>query len=399
MDVDTPEPPDLGAATREGIETDISTLPSRLLTERAAGEGRRLYRRPDGSYSLDAPAGEAPAALANYQRMYRDQVDAGNYGDKPPSFDQWLDQAAGNARDNPQVAADVRSIRDFYSAGGGDLAADFTGVGDQDRIDRDIANQTRLLEAGAGVARNMERGRLEDLQALLPEFNRLNLEQQRAAYGTALDAADEGERRRLGLELEYRPQFTESNITAQEEAYRRALGAWREENPEASAAKQRLVQELMAGVGEGGELTAPQRRRVEQNVRGAQAARGNILGDAAGFDEALAVSGYGEDLQRGRRAELMGFLQGEQGMTPNFGSGAYAPNMPAFAATTAGGPNLTPANLTQSSAWNVTNPNAGAMGVAQANTRFDQGMQIANQPNPWLEGLGMVGGAALGAMV
>lgn len=378
-----PEPPDYAAATREGITADIETLPSRLLTERAAAEGRQLYRLPDGSYTLNNAVGGRPVA-------------------------------------------------------------DFTGVGDDTRVQRDIQNQLALLQGGADITRGLEQNRYQDLLELLPQYNELNLDQQKKAYDASLDATEAGERRRLGLELEMRPQFTASELEAQRQAfdqsldlsdrgtrrqvdlqaellpqlneaglgaqrqtYDAALEAYRQQNPEASAAKLDLVRQLQEGIDRQGELTAAQRRRVEQNVRGAQASRGNVLGPAAGFDEALAVSGYGEGLAERGRAELMQFLQGEQGLMPNFQStaavnpllpnsnaGSYQPNVPAFAPTTTSGPNLAPANVSRTSPWNVTNPGAGAAGAGAANTRFDQQMQVANMPNPWLEGLGAAGGIA-----
>lgn len=517
MDVDAPEPPDYGAATREGIETDIETLPSRLLAERAAAEGRALYRRPDGSFTLDP-------------------------------------------------------------RGGGTLVSDFTGVGDDTRIERDITNQTRLLEAGAGVARNLERDRLQDMLELLPEYNALNLEQQRAAYDAALDATESGERRRLDLELEMRPRFTESELDAQRQAfgqsldlseegtrrqaalqeellprlnragldaqadaYRRGLdlgdealgrnmaqadqldaarrerlpaqndlnldmqeeaarrgmdlgdealdrnleqvnrllrtqerelpglnrlglesqsaamraatAAGREANPLAYDTRDTLGRQLLAELEQGDELTPAQRRRVEQNMRASQATRGNILGESAALDEALALSGYGEEIASRRRADALNFINSRdldprfesalpadylrtlapnqaapnlradqfegsamdallpnaappalaaQGainpLMPNMQAGGYTPNMPAFQATTTGGPNTTPMNMQRTGAWNVTNPNAGAAAVGQANTRFQQQMDVATMPNPWLQGLGMVAGAATGGI-
>jgi len=139
------------------------------------------------------------------------------------------------------------------------------------------------------------------------------------------------------------------------------------------------VKDLEAGYGLGSELQS----QVEQNVRGAQAARGNILGDAAGQAEAFALGDAGIRLRQQRLANAASFLSG---VTPVAQFGAISGAQQGAAA-------FNPMGIQQGMGLN---PNAGQMGTQFAMNSYQQQSQNAiakAQNNPWNTVLGAVGGA------
>lgn len=144
------------------------------------------------------------------------------------------------------------------------------------------------------------------------------------------------------------------------------------------------VKDLEAGYGLGDEL----RNQVEQNVRGAQAARGNILGDAAGQAEAFALGDAAIRLRQQRLANAASFLSG---VTPVAQFGAISGAQQGAAA-------FNPMGIQQGIGLN---PNAGQMGAQFAMNSYQQQSQNAiasAQMNPWNTVLGAVGGTAFSGL-
>lgn len=145
------------------------------------------------------------------------------------------------------------------------------------------------------------------------------------------------------------------------------------------------VKDLEAGYGLGDEL----KNQVEQNVRGAQAARGNILGDAAGQAEAFALGDAGIRLRQQRLANAASFLSG---VTPVAQFGAISGAQQGAAA-------FNPMGIQQGAG---INPNAGAMGQQFAMNSYQQQSQNAfnaAEMNPWNTVLGTVSGAVTGGFM
>lgn len=145
------------------------------------------------------------------------------------------------------------------------------------------------------------------------------------------------------------------------------------------------VKDLEAGYGLGDEL----KNQVEQNVRGAQAARGNILGDAAGQAEAFALGDAGIRLRQQRLANAASFLSG---VTPVAQFGAISGAQQGAAA-------FNPMGIQKGAG---INPNAGAMGQQFAMNSYQQQSQNAfnaAEMNPWNTVLGAAAGAATGGLM
>ena len=174
----------------------------------------------------------------------------------------------------------------------------------------------------------------------------------------------------LDIQGEYGPQFA-----AQQKEQLLAT------DPDRYAAQEQLGQQMLSELQAGRELTDQQRQNVEQGVRGAQVARGNVYGPANVAQEALAKFDVGEKLRQQRMGNVQSYLQGmpiaaQFGQLQGAQQGA-APFMPQQLQPGIG-----------------VNPNAGAQGMQFASQNYGTYVRgMANQSNPWMTGLGFVGGA------
>jgi hypothetical protein len=144
------------------------------------------------------------------------------------------------------------------------------------------------------------------------------------------------------------------------------------------------IADLEAGYGLGDDL----RNQVEQSVRGAQAARGNILGSAAGQAEAFALGDAAIRLRQQRLANASSFLSG---VTPVAQFGAISGAQQGASA-------FNPMGIQQGMGLN---PNAGQLGSNFAMNSYQQQSQNAiaeAQNNPWNTVLGSVGGIAMSGL-
>jgi len=166
-----------------------------------------LSKVPDGG----------PPPRAELEPQYKQEYDRiVEAGDTRP-FDQFLKDHQAATGDNN------RSLNQYLTQGPLPGKILDYGTGDAGRAELDIANQTRLMEAGSKMASQYERQRLTDSLDLLPQFNNLNLDMQKQGYAAQLDAATKGEQSRLDMELKYRPQFTDSELTSQRKAFDQSL--------------------------------------------------------------------------------------------------------------------------------------------------------------------------------
>jgi hypothetical protein len=316
---------------------------------------------------------------------------------------------------------------------------DFTGLGMADQTAIATQQARDLMQAGSDISLETERRRLQSELELLPQFNRLNLEQQQATINQALEASRRFTENSLQQNLDYLPRFGEvqreenartfeQNLDlgrrgtfeaadwqrellpilnraysgAQTDTYAAAGAAGRAENPTAYAARDALGKQIADELAKGGEMTDAQKRAYTEKVRGAQAARGNITGDSASFDEALQLTGYGDQLQKDRQAAALSFINSRD-LAPNFQTvGAVNPVVPNFQptqtlnpqvpnmqATTTSGPNLNPTSV-QPNPLAFLNPNAGTGGSNYAMNEWQNRTQIASQQvDPWMAGLGL----------
>jgi hypothetical protein len=163
----------------------------------------------------------------------------------------------------------------------------------------------------------------------------------------------------------------------------------------------KLISSLQGQYNLGTSLSAPETAQVQQGLRGAQAARGNIGGASAGIAEGYALGDRGQQLQQQRLQNYeTGLGQGaqyaQQGIN-NAGSFLGAPTIAQQASF------VPPVSPDRSFAYD--NPNAGFQGVTLGNNAYANNVaaQTANSQsggNPWMStigALGTVAGAALTA--
>lgn len=105
-------------------------------------------------------------------------------------------------------------------------------------------------------------------------------------------------------------------------------------DPERFRANQQLGQKLGDELALGGSLSADQARIAEQDIRSAQASRGNLYGNAASAAEVLAKFNVGQQLQQQRVANVQSYLGLAPIQSGQIGSaspqaGGFAANIPA----------------------------------------------------------------------
>jgi hypothetical protein len=172
-----------------------------------------------------------------------------------------------------------------------------------------------------------------------------------------------------------------------------------------------LQSQILSDLNKGGSLTDQERGQAQQAVRGGQVARGNYLGNAAGFQEGQAVTQASEDKATQRQQQAIQFLS--SGATPedvqyrkdqqtlaNLGAFINGVSPTAQFSQLAGAQNQV-VPFAQAPSGSSVNPNAGAQAVQHGNQIYAAQSQWANnQVNPWLAGLQtMPSGAAIGYAV
>ena len=156
----------------------------------------------------------------------------------------------------------------------------------------------------------------------------------------------------------------------------------KEADPVGYELRQKLAQTTLEELSAGRELGEDASRQVEQSVRGAQSARGNVYGSANIGQEALAKFDAGQRLLTQRMSQAQAYALGTP-ITAQYG---------AISGAQQGAANFAPMQLQQGIAQN---PNAGAQAAQFASSNYSTYVQgLQNQSNPWMEGLGMVAGFA-----
>jgi hypothetical protein len=209
----------------------------------------------------------------------------------------------------------------------------------------------------------------------------LALEQAR----TNADTADLTAGRMLDLQDKYGSRFSEQALKQLELA-----------DPEGFATRRNLAKKVNDELELGSSLTPEEEQMVEQQIRGGDAARGNILGPASTAKEVLGKTEFGQKLKQQRLSNASSYV---------FGSPLTAQYQTLQGAQQGAAP-YQPQNFIPGTGLN---PNAGAQGAQFASNIFGQesaNVNAANQyslnafnasvnaPNPWMQGIGTAVGAA-----
>lgn len=338
-----PDAPDYAAANREGILTDIETLPLRRQIEQAAALGKGGVA--GGKYYEDL------AAVTRRKDILEQLMEAEKSKDimeRSPSYYQAL-------------AKEWNELSKFQS---------FEGLGDD---------------------------------ALTRSYMKI-----------LLDSNDEAQRRQLALRQDIGVANVEQTLKELEAS-----------DPEGFAARKKLTQLLSdeagkpvevdpnlaraledaaAEYGLGSKLDDVSRSEVEQQARAAQAARGNILGNASAFAEAMEVGAAGEARKQARLGNLVNLAT----QVDNTKYGREQQALSSLSSFSMGNPisnqfgNLGGAQQGAVGFTNfgvqqgtTLNPNAGQQGASFALNNY-QNVLAASQ-NPWTNIVSGVAGKVAGA--
>lgn len=154
----------------------------------------------------------------------------------------------------------------------------------------------------------------------------------------------------------------------------------READPEGWELRQRLAAINLEELAAGRNLGEAASRQVEQSVRGAQAARGNVYGAANIGQEALAKFDMGQRLLTQRMSNAQAYALGTP-ITAQYGSISGAQQ---------GAAAFTPMQAQPGIGLDQNAMARGQQGLMQGYSTYVSGLQ--NQSNPWMEGLGIVAG-------
>lgn len=153
------------------------------------------------------------------------------------------------------------------------------------------------------------------------------------------------------------------------------LGRYHQVDPTGSALRESLISQTSADLANGYQIPDALRTQGQQAVRGAQAARGNILGNSAGNQEAVYTGQQAFDMHN-RRLANAGSALSTAGPLQYLGTGRVTPD--------------------RSAQYTVGASTAGNAGVGWGQQLFNQQQQGSN---PWAGALsGAASGAAVGAV-
>jgi hypothetical protein len=246
-------------------------------------------------------------------------------------------------------------------------AYSMSGKGGPDAPDAPDAPKFNEAYRNANRAQINNMPRMIDAElAARARFNDQELDQRLDFMGRS---AREVARQSIDISKEMAPEYIAQN-QAMLEQY----------DPKAMALRNEIGQQLLAELQLGRERSSVETNRDISSIRAAQAARGNSLGDASVLQESKVLREGDEKAYQQRLANASAFL-----------------NLPTPSDMLRGvNPGYNP--LSPQGQFQFINPNLGAQaaGVAAQNFGTQAGIYQTqlDQPNPWMQGLGMVAGAA-----
>lgn len=342
-----PDAPDYARANREAIEADIETLPLRRMIDQAARLGTSVLK--DGytvrQVSSDAAVNAAQTRLTELEAKLKDT---------PKEFAGSPFQSATNPGTPAKPNPEYDTLQSQLTQARADLTQALTKAGDTGQLTPQYYDAK-----GNPVSKN---------DALLADFTGMgDVDLSRKMLEFQNESADKTAGSMLAIQQKYGVDFVNQRLKELEAA-----------DPTGFKLRKTMGEKIAAELEQGSKLTPEMRAEVEQATRGAQAARGNVLGAAPAAAEAMEVGNAGYRMWQQRLANSAAFLSGT---TPVAQFGQIAGGQQGAAPFAPQGV-VAGANL---------NPNAGAQGAqfAQNNYQVQAGMS-----NPWATFFGNVAGNA-----
>jgi hypothetical protein len=215
--------------------------------------------------------------------------------------------------------------------------------------------------------------------------------QYRAGAETELEFAPQMAQQEFESRLKYAPQYTKLAAALYKDLAPKVakvnLKALKKVDPEGIALRKALFSEVSDELARGYDLDPRMREDATATIRGAQAARGNVLGNAPVSAEALYVGDVAQRMRQQRLSNASGFLAGwkpEDSFGSLLGAGA-GPTAAVIAGNTGPG-------------YQYVDSGAGWKGVSAGQNQYSQQLSAygmtEGESNPWM---GAAGGAASGA--
>jgi hypothetical protein len=202
-------------------------------------------------------------------------------------------------------------------------------------------------------------------------------------YQTGIDVYLKNLPRMLETEQQYRtdldPQRIQSQQALQDQfganMYKQQLDALHQLDPESAAIRSQLGGIVQSDLASGYELPKDYATQLETSVRGAQAARGNILGNSASLVESSVKGKAMQDLRQQHIQNAGNFLS------------SPTPEQQLLAVQ----------GVSPDRTMSYVNPGAGTAGVNFGSQNYQNllaSQQLQQQNNPWMQALGIAGQVA-----
>ncbi|WP_404422900.1 hypothetical protein [Nibricoccus sp. IMCC34717] len=293
-----PDPPDYAAANREGIYTDIETLPIRRMADQAARLGKKIeYADPrtgewtvadfSGLGDIEYAKAAARLALDTNEQMQRGQLelrqsryfDPKAYAAKYPDLKEYYQSHKFEA---PDFDTFLRNHWENF----GQYERE-TGSPDITLGEANAQQTAREIRAADPLAYDT---RQELTGKLLGELQ--GPEEQIDANAGVLDAASA-----------IRSQRADPRLGTLYDEARSLYGT--DVNDSSTDALNFGLKQALADYQLGGKLDDATKREITDSVRAGQASRGNFLGDAAATVEAMEMGSAAEQRKQQRLGQLL----------------------------------------------------------------------------------------------
>jgi hypothetical protein len=275
--------------------------------------------------------------------------------------------AAAGAAASAAMAPDAPDAPDYSKANRDAIAADISTL-----------PLRKLIESAAKLGKSVTYTDPSTGEQKTADFTGFgDADQSLATLDAQIKGSDKLAGAALALDQKYGPEYIKQRLAELEIS-----------DPVGTALRKKMGTSISTDLDSGYKLAPGMREEVEQATRGAQAARGNILGSAPAAAEAMEVGNAGYRLYQQRLANASAFLSGTT-PTAQFGQIAGAQQ------------GATPVAMPQVQQGVGLNANAGAQGASFAQQAYGTQSGIYNTQmanNPWASFFGQVGGVGTSVM-
>jgi hypothetical protein len=276
-----PPPPDYAAANRAGVLSDVNSLGARKAIEQAAKLGTTAL-----GYGVTTST-DANGNVKYYQ-SFNDKGERYGSPIEIPKAEAVIDFAGKSDIDVAKAQAEFQRAEEKVNA--------------QSQLDLQKQYGTQFATEARNQLQTIDPTGFANREALGKKVANTNFEGvndgpafTKNASGPSYEMTNDGPSL---ARQSYGPQFQAGDANA-------GGGA-------AAAGRAEIERQLGENLFNNGKLTDEQARRLNNSVRGAQTARGNIYGNAPTAQEILTRSGAETEMARQARSDVVGYLQSGQ---------------------------------------------------------------------------------------